>query len=484
MRSERGRRRSGAAPDRRRERRRRRRRSYVGFTVGWDRVVAVELVRGIRGVRPGRVWVRPLDPPGVEAGSWPALGDALAELAEIPSIAGATVHVALLRPIGRTKVLRVPPVRRSELRTLVAGNIRRFFLDGPAAGLADARRLRGPGGPARAVAAVADAAAVDAVVAEVTGAGFRVGGITTAAAALVEAVVSLAPALRRGSVELRVVARDWRERILLDRGEPREIHPLPPAASPEPGPAGDAPADAAGDAGDRGPDRRIAFGPGGADLAGARGLGQEPAALAAFGAVLLAGAAPQPVPDGIREEWRRRAGRRTAGLLSLAAALVVASCGAHYWGLVRELEAVRAGRRAIVGPVAETLAARDAVRAVRTRLEAIARAESGRHAWAERLATLASALPDSAHLSTLVADGATLRLEGLAESTSAVVMALDSSGWFREVELAAPVVRQENALRERFTIALILEERPAPDGAGAAIESGPGAGAPAGREGL
>ncbi|HEX7119601.1 MAG TPA: PilN domain-containing protein [Longimicrobiales bacterium] len=443
--------------------------------------MAVEIVRRFGVVRPGRAWTRALDATGMSAGRWPALGAALEELGQIAPIAGATVHVALLHPFGRTKVLRVPPVRRSELRALVGGGIRRFFLDAPSAGFADARRLRGAGAPARALAAVADTGFVEAVIAELDGAGCRVGGVTTAVVALVEAALCTAPALRRGTVELGIVDGDWRERVRLEDGEPREVHPVPSVAAP--GVAGDAEPRAAS-AGAGGADVRIALGPEGAELPGARGLAREPAALAAFGAALLAGAAPQLVPEQVRETWRRRSTRRTARLAAAAAALAVAACGAYAWGLARELESVRAARRAIGSQVARALEARDAVGVVRAHLEAIAQAEAGRHAWAERLATLTAALPDSAHLWTFAADGGTLRIEGLAESASAVVLALDSSDWFRDVELAAPVVRVAEEPRERFTVAAVVEE-PATGGTdGTSGAPPPRPAAPAPREGL
>ncbi|HEX6941027.1 MAG TPA: PilN domain-containing protein [Longimicrobiales bacterium] len=484
MRSERARPDGQAAP----RRGRRRRRVHVGLAVGVGGAVAVELAWRFGRVRPGRVWVRALDPAGPEGGRWPALGAALAELGDPGPLAGATVHVALLPPFGRTKVLRVPPVRRGELRALVAGSIRRFFLDGPADGLADARRLRGAGAPARALAAVADAAVVEAVHAELSAAGFRIGGTTTAAAALIEAALWAAPAWRRGATELRVVAGAWRERVRLERGEPREIHPLPPDGVPLPAPEGEGE-----------PDRRITLGPDDAEPAGMpalrrelAALRREPAAVAALGAALLSGAAPQVVPHAVREGWRGRAARRTVRLASLAAALVIAACGVHAWGLARELASVRAARRAIAARVAQAVEARDAVAVVRGHLEAIAHAESSRQAWAERLAMLAAVLPDSAHLWTFAADSSTLRLEGLAESASAVVMALDSSGWFRDVELAAPVVREPDGPRERFTVAAVIAEAAPGRGAGAAVAPPPDtavappsdAAAPGRREGL
>jgi Tfp pilus assembly protein PilN len=100
------------------------------------------------------------------------------------------------------------------------------------------------------------------------------------------------------------------------------------------------------------------------------------------------------------------------------------------------------------------------VEEVRGRLAALARLEREATVWTTELAALARALPDSAHLTTLAADSAGLRLGGLARSASAVVPALEASPRLARVALAAPVRWEAGDAGERFDIAAAREGRP------------------------
>ncbi len=74
-----------------------------------------------------------------------------------------------------------------------------------------------------------------------------------------------------------------------------------------------------------------------------------------------------------------------------------------------------------------------------------------------RIAALARALPDSAHLRTFAADSGGLRLAGVARSASAVVPALEASPVFARVSLAAPVRWEQGDAGERFDVAAMLQ---------------------------
>ncbi|HEX7049247.1 MAG TPA: PilN domain-containing protein [Longimicrobiales bacterium] len=429
----------------------RRRTLHLGLAVGPERVVAVQLRRTLRGVRPGRVLARDLAPPEEDRG-WPGLTAALIELRRELGAAGGRLDIALLRPFGHAKVLRLPPVRGRALSALVARNARRYFLVGVDPALTGVRPIPGR----LALVGCAPDAAVERITAAVTGAGFRIGGITPASAALVEAVRTLVPGVRRGRTAILADSPGCAELLLLERGAPRRIEPRSAPLGEEV----DAAVRAASADGAV-PDRVVICGEeagrAASDARPARVALPDAAALAAYGAVLLAGAPPQLLPSGLEAELRHRAGGRSVRLAAAAAGLLVAAGALHLRGLGDELAAVEARRRALSAAVAEAFTAKRSVEDVRARLEAIGNADAERTDWIGLFAELARTLPDSAYLVSLAADSGRLRIEGSAASASSVVPALEGSPWFRDVALAAPVLLNERGAGERFTITLDFE---------------------------
>jgi Tfp pilus assembly protein PilN len=181
-------------------------------------------------------------------------------------------------------------------------------------------------------------------------------------------------------------------------------------------------------------------------------------ALLALGAALAGSAPPVLLPEATIRDRARTAKRRTVAMASGAFVLLLAAAGLHLDGLHREIDAVRAHRRAIATQVKHAREVRGNVEGVRTRLEAIAALEKESAGWTDEIAALARALPDSAHLRTLSADSTGLRLAGVASSASAVVPALEASPAFERVSLAAPVRWQQGDVGERFDVAAALQQ--------------------------
>jgi hypothetical protein len=351
----------------------------------------------------------------------------------------------------------------------VRRNAHRHFAVRDEALVADAARLPGSraGALAPTLAGCAPTALVEAVTAACAAAGFRVGRIVPGAVALAEGARALAPAARRGRVAVIGCAADAADLVQVEDGIPRLFQPLAGASR-----VGDAlralEADGAALTG-------IVVCGSGPEADGVRmalledpefstrllrsgAVARIPAeAVAALGGARAGPRSPVLLPDAVRAARAKAARRRTA-LLSAAAGLVlVLSAWLHLWGIQREAEAVAARRREIAPRVKVALEARANVEGVRARLATIAALEGGAQGWTREIAALARALPDSAHLRTLVADSGGLRLAGVARSASAVVPALEASPAFARVSLAAPVRWEQGDAGERFDVAAMLQ---------------------------
>ncbi|WP_420128642.1 PilN domain-containing protein [Longimicrobium sp.] len=449
------------------------RRARLALAVAPDHLTVVRLARGVAGVRPVEVLQCALAPPGTS--SWPALEDALRELADVLGVSGGSVDAALLRRLGHGKVIALPPVRRAELSALVRRNAHRHFAVRDEPLVADAARLPGSrtGALVPTLAGCAPAALVEAVTAACRAAGFRIGRIVPGGVALAEGARALAPAARRGRVAVIGCAPDAVDLVQVEDGIPRLFQPLASATR-----VGDAlralEADGAALTGiavcGSGPQAdgvRMAlledpeFG---TRLLRAGAVERVPAeAVAALGAARAGARAPVLLPDAVRAQRAKAARRRTAVLSAAAGVMLLLSAWLHLQGIQRESEAVAARRREIAPRVASALQARNNVESVRARLVSIAALEGGAQGWTREIAALARALPDSAHLRTLAADSDGVRLAGVARSASAVVPALEASPAFARVSLAAPVRWEQGDAGERFDVAALLQRARAND---------------------
>jgi Tfp pilus assembly protein PilN len=367
-------------------------------------------------------------------------------------------------------------VGAAELGALVRRSARRHFPVREEPLAAGAVRVPGPreGALAPTLAACAPAVLVEAVAAACAGAGFRLGRVVPGAAALAEASRRLLSVARRGRVAVVARTPEGGDLLLLQDGAVRRVLPLAPSAPGDALEAWEHVAAAlrdeeAGDGGrvgcivivgaGEGADalRRVAhadehFGP---RLGSAPAVEALPAdAFFALGAALAGARVPLLLPEAAVQARAYRARRRTVALAIASAGLLSFAAGAHLSGLRREVAAVRAARAEIAPAVARAREARANVESVRARLASVAALERGASGWTAEIAAVARALPDSAHLRTLAADSAGLRLGGLARSAAEVVPALEASPRFARVALAAPVRWEQGDAGERFDVAV------------------------------
>jgi Tfp pilus assembly protein PilN len=445
--------------------------AHIALAVAPDHVVVARLSRHGRALRIAGVMRCPLQP--ISGGAWPALEEALRELASDLGVPGGTADIALLRRLAHTKVIPLPPVRASQLPALVRRSARRHFAVRDEALVADGSRLPGPRTADALVptlAACAPAQVVEAVAQACAAAGFRVGRIVSAPVALAEAVCARLPRARRGRVAALTMAAGA-DLVLLDDGVPLRVQPVSAtdAADVEAvlervldalreAEHEDKPLDAvvvcgAPDEAGVLRDRLHADGTYGTRLIWAPELEHFPAeAIVALGAALARSSAPLLLPPALVAARARAARRRTVVMAAASLLFLIGSAGLHLWGLRREVDAVLARRAAIASSVARAREMRGSVEGVRERLQAIAALEREPAGWTEKIAALAAALPDSAHLRTLAADSTGLRLAGMAPSASAVVPALEAHPLFQRVSLAAPVRFEQGDAGERFDV--------------------------------
>lgn len=392
----------------------------LGAALGVDGLTVVSGRAGPGGFRPREHRRRTLAS-GPAPEGWPELERALTELREELELEAdhrPELHLALLPPLARARVVELPAADREALRKLAGREAGRHFLSVPDDPVADAWPLeRARGGPVSCVLACADGPAVAAAVAAVRAAGFRPGLAAPAAWTAAEGAAALEAELRSGSVRLRLRAGDRTLELSLEEGRLSAVRALGPGAGDDE--AVDGSAVRTVDA-----DHPL----GGLDASG----------LAAFGALVAPEEGPALLPPGARERWRRRR-RARAGLLAAVAALLLAAAGwLHLRGLDRELAAVEARRAAVAPSVAEAEAARGAALRMGELLDGLAGLPRPGPAWSRVVAEVGRRMPRSAYLRVLDAAGDDgLRLSGTARSPSTLVPRLAASPLFTDVTLAS-----------------------------------------------
>lgn len=462
----------------------------LGLAIGADRVVAVELKRGLFGLRPGRVRARSLRPAQAD-GDWPDLVRALEELLEELDVQRATASVALLRPLAQVKVINVPPVRRRDLQAMIARSARRYFIVGSGSLIIDAAPLerKRHGESRRTSALCADAWFIDSLYRVLSETGIQVETITAASLALIEAARRLPASLPGRDAVIAVSESDWCEGLVVQAGVPCLFEPWSAESPAEIGRLTARLARETWTAEDRGPvepqtmvvagaeDREIIADvvtreTGAPPLDSGRTRDMGAAGLAAFGAGLIPEDAPALLPTEARAARQRRFSARVSSLAAAAILFVTAAGVLHLWDLRREFDAVAAARSAHATRVAEALEARRAAEAVQARLEALLEIEDATVSWTPAVAALARALPDSAYLLSLSGEGLSLRLAGVAPSASLIVPALEASPLLRDVSLSAARRRDEVGEGESFDLALAVVPDSARTGGGEPGEGG------------
>lgn len=323
----------------------------------------------------------------------------IADLKVRTGLPRARLSVALLPPLVDVRRVSLPPLRDAERRRVLARDAARYFLG-----------ARGPQviGTDGDLAAAAPAALVAELEAAVAAAGWSLGVVVPAHVAWVGAGTA-----SNGWVIARLP--DATELLRADRGRLVERRRLRP---------GDAVSQA---------------------------VEVDPYPVAAAGAARAR--ALELYSDDRHEARRRAAGRLARALAVGAAACLLLTAGLDYWGLGRELAAVRARRAAIAPQVAAAMRARDSLDAVAGVVETLGALESTSPRWSAFFADLADYLPRDAHLVALRTVGDSVAAVGIAREAAAVFEGLERMPHLTAVRSDGPI-RQEVApsgtVREHF----------------------------------
>lgn len=441
---------------------------------------------------PGGIAAQParritLDRMSAENGAaWPALADALRELAHLHG-SGGRLAVALMPGLAELRRLELPPLGDDELRQLLTRNAARYFIDARSPQivgvLATARRRKGA--PIAVIAAAAPSRLLSAIVAAGRDSGWEVESVSLAEGAWASAAAELWPASARVGLLLLVVQGDRTDLLEISgrrlvgtrrfRADERDLSLMVDAIASRRAAtrAGNSPRAEA-------PPVVAAIGDGAARQAlsaalRARGITLVPPSSAwsetvdspALVAAGFSGPDARPVleSDAVRGERARRTRGVILGAAAGAAALFVLAAALHLWGVHRELAAVQAQRAALRPEVAATLVGRTSVETAFRQLAALAVAQRTAPHWAGVVAALSEKLDTDAYLTAFRGRDDSLVVDGLAVHAARVFDAMERTPGLTGAHAAAPVRREAPSggpAMERFTIAArVAPGRPA-----------------------
>lgn len=438
----------------------------VGIAVGREFAVAVvragKEYRTVSTMLPG-----PPDPEaaaGVLAAAFADLRDRLTEVVGT-SAERASVHVALMPPLSEVRLLELPPLKSSEARIIIQRNASRYFLGAGQRVIgvrpsSNGKREKVGAAETLAMGAAAPAALVEAVFAAARATGWKARAVVPAQAAWL-ALSGRAGGGKRSVERSTIVAvNDQTAHVLsTEGGEPRGMRRVPADSA--------AITEAAGTAGGdlvllAPSDRRSEL----ARNLAAQGwivrsdsLGTKTSAEVA---ALMAGkAALELTPASIIEERRQTANRLALRLAAAAVVLLAATVGLEFWGLRRELQAVRAERAAIAAEVAPLLLLQDSVARLNARVQAVAEVANSTPSYTRALLDIALLLPRDAHVTALQATGDTLTIQAVGARAGDAIEALREASSLRDVRLRGIIERELEAgttAIERFTVMARLAE--------------------------
>lgn len=384
-------------------------RPRIGVALGVDRLVAV-LPRG-----------RVLETTEVDD-----LGRAVAELKRATGLKWASITVALVPPLVDLRLLTLPPLRDEERRRVLARDAGRYFVG------AQEPHVIGTGvsGGPTVLAAAASARVVEALEAAVQAAGWTLVAVVPAHAAWASS------AHRRGSGRhLLVRLPQTTELLRLEVGRLVERRRFPPGTEPEL-PAG-----------------TIVLSPPESD----------PFAIAARYAQ---GNACELCSEQTHARRQRRAWRVAAALAAAAAACLLLAAGVDFWGLGRQLAALRARRAGLSPQVAVAIRARDSLEAIIGSIGTLRTLEATSPQWPAFLTDLADYLPRDAHVVTLRGAADSVTVEGIARQAATVFQAIQQIPRVGGVRAAAPIrqnVVADGSVQEQFALGAILRTPVSPD---------------------
>lgn len=358
---------------------------------------------------------------------------------------GASVHIVLLPPLADTRLVELPPMRKSEVEMVLGRDVAKHFLGANRPQVLGVRLPTrthsdesGDGAAIPVLAAVSGKGFLEALRRDLREVGWDVSGFSPAHAAWIR----MAADGPGGSfVAVVSVLGHQTHLIRLSGGDPvavrqiasNDLTAIVKAAGEEPGPilvlgepsSTQGLAQALGRAG-----FSVTPTPGG--WAGAE------EATAAQGRMAGVEMVPPTMAKAQQEKRRRVSWVMAVG----AVVLVLASLGIQLWGGYRELGSVQSQREAIRGRVAPLLVAQDSLTGLITRVESMELLAQGSPSWTRNLVELAALLPADTYLTGFFASGDTVELEASGARAGEAIQILREAGLFEEVRLQGLVERE------------------------------------------
>lgn len=420
-------------------------------------------------------WTTALAAPPGEGQLWPALGQALRELAAHIGASGQ-LHIALAAPLTEVRRLTLPPLRADEQVRLLSRTAGKYFLnvrEPQIVGVAPAPRHHTGG----VVCAAVPVRLIAALHAEAASAGFSVHQIVPAEAAWVTAAHTMWPAHVRGDAHTIVTHDDRTDVLHTNDGKLIGVRRFRAGATDI-----DALVESLSALQGAGAQKLAVFGMEEQRRVIVKALADRgisarvPTAEHTTATIspLHAAASFMALDEPFRLRTDDAVALRSARehgiawrLGFVAAALLIAAAAIEWYGVRRELNVVRAERAVIAPQVRELLAGQQTQTASARRIASIADSYVAAPQWSAAIASLSDALDGGAFLLLMRARGDTVTIDGLATRASQAFASVEQIPSFSGVRAAGEmrVERQEDGtLLERFTI----QARVARDRAGGA----------------
>ncbi len=346
------------------------------------------------------------------------LRGAFMELREAGGAKRASVTVAVVPPLVQVRHIALPPLREAERRRVLERDVGRYFVGLGEPHIVGSVVLTRRTIPVSVFAAAAPARLIEEIEAAVAAAGWVLAAIVPAQSAWAAArdghtVVRLA----RETELLRVM----RGRVL-ERRRFRPNDPVPP------------------------------------DLSDAIVI-EDPIACAAMHAPVAF--EPDLCSESRYAMRQRRARRAASALAGVALVCTVLATAVDYWGLSRELTAVRERRAELRPRVAAAMQTRDSLAALNGNLAKLGTLERSTARWSSFLADLGDYLPRDAHVLALRGVGDSVVVEGVAGRAIGVFQALQYVPRVTGVRAEAPIrqdIASDGTVREQFALSVRLLE--------------------------
>lgn len=422
----------------------------------------------------GGVWRVALEPAPNGGAAWPALVDALRQLATALNSFGGELAVALMPPLTELRQIELPPLDEDSLQRLLSRNAGRYFMGARSAQVIGAVRPPSRNGTEASppvVAAAASARLVTSIEQAGRDAGWRVSAIVPAEGAWAAAAVSAWPATSRGTSHVLVLHDDRTDLLSLEDGVLSGVRRFRPGGA-------DAShiAELVGGGAARRTTARVgvlgrssersellrdlaALGVSVSPAAREQNAGGDaPESIAA--ANITAAAGPVLLSEDVRATRQANTKRQAMMITAAAAVLALAAAGIEYAGVQRELSAVTSERATLKPQLGVTLVGRTSVETAYRRLAEFAEIERGTPHWSTAIASLGTHLPMDSYLATIRGRGDTLWIDGLAARASLVFGALERTPGLTSVRSLGQMrreIQEGGDALDHFSLAAQLE---------------------------